>query len=281
MPSRSLLNHGFDFLVRTAPLLLLGMMLSLLLPLLTQGLPEWSWEYFLSDPTRSGRAGGIRSILVANSLILFVCMSVALPLGLGTAIFLSECCARHQTLARLIRGSLAVLAGVPSIVFGLFGNAFFCKTLGLGFSILSGGLTLACMVLPLMIRSAELGFRAVPRDYRLAAASLGLRPWPTLFHLVIPVAIPSVITGFILALGRALAETAALIFTSGYVDRMPGSLFDSGRSLSLHIYDLAMNVAGGDRKAYAASVSLLLLLLLVNTSASFISERWMQKRIQN
>src|SRR5262249_28440377 len=142
--------------------------------------------------------------------------------------------------ARLVRRSLDVLSGVPSIVFGLFGNALFCKILGLGFSILSGGLTLACMVLPILIRCTEEGFRSVPPEYRLGAA--GPRParTATLWRLLLPAALPGLIVGLVLGLARAIAETAALIFTSGYVDRMPSSLLDSGRSLSIHIYDLSM-----------------------------------------
>ena len=158
---------------------------------------------------------------------------------------LSELTTDKTTFGRLVRRSLDVLAGVPSIVFGLFGNAFFCKTLHLGFSILSGGLTLACMVLPILIRATEEGFRSVPADLRPGAAALGLSRTSTLFRLLLPAAVPGLTVGLVLGIGRALAETAALIFTSGYVDRMPSSLTDSGRALSIHIYDLSMNVAGG------------------------------------
>ena len=145
---------------------------------------------------------------------------------------------------------------MPSIVFGLFGNAFFCVALGLGFSILSGGLTLACMILPLMIRATEEGLRAVPQELRLGAAALGLGPAAVFWRLLLPVALPGLAVGLVLGMGRALAETAALLFTSGYVDRMPTSLLDSGRALSIHVYDLAMNVAGGEPRAYATALIL-------------------------
>jgi phosphate transport system permease protein len=179
----------------------------------------------------------------------------------------------------LVRRSLDVLAGVPSIVFGLFGNVFFCKVLGLGFSILSGGLTLACMVLPILIRSTEEGFRAVPNEYRLGAAALGFSRTTTLFQLLLPAAVPGLVVGLVLGIGRAIAETAALIFTSGYVDRMPESLLDSGRALSIHIFDLSMNISGGDANAYASALVLLLLLLLINGTAAWIAERWLHRRI--
>jgi phosphate transport system permease protein len=161
----------------------------------------------------------------------------------------------------------------------LFGNAFFCKTLGLGFSILSGGLTLACMVLPILIRASEEGLRSVPQEYRSGAAALGMSRVATLFYLLIPAAVPGLLVGIILGLGRAAAETAALIFTSGYVDRMPSSLWDSGRAISVHIFDLSMNVAGGDSKAYACSLVLVVALLFINMFSNWLSDRWLNKRI--
>jgi len=197
-------------------------------------------------------------------------MGVSLPLGVGSAIFLTEFTNQDNLLGRLIRRSLDILAGVPSIVFGLFGNAFFSIKLGLGFSILSGGLTLACMVLPILIRTTEEGLRSVPLDYRLGAAALGLSQRATLWRIILPSAVPSIMVGLLLGVGRAIAETAALIFTSGYVDRMPESLMDSGRSLSIHIFDLSMNVSGGDDNAYGSTLVLLLLFLLINFIAKMI-----------
>lgn len=268
---------GFDGLVRMTPLLVIAVLLLLLWPIFSQGLPQLSIDFFLSEPRLSGRAGGISTILASNALILIVCMGSALPLGLATAVFLAEFSSRHQGFGRYVQVTLDILAGVPSIVFGLFGNAFFCKILGLGFSILSGGLTLACMVLPLFIRTAEEGLRQVPLDYRLGAAGLGLSKRAALVHLLIPAAMPSLVVGFVLGLGRALAETAALVFTSGYVDRMPESLLDSGRSLSIHIFDLAMNVPGGDAKAYASSLTLVLSLLIINALAAGLARFWQLK----
>ena len=167
-----------------------------------------------------------------------------------------------------------MLAGVPSIVFGLFGNAFFAKTLGLGFSILSGGLTLACMVLPILIRSAEAGLSAVPLEYRLSSASLGISRTSTLWNLLLLAATPGLLVGLVLGIGRAIAETAALIFTSGYVDRMPTSLLDSGRSLSIHIFDLSMNVTGGNKNAYASALVLILILLIINAIAAWLANKY-------
>lgn len=243
------------------------------------GAGQLSWEFLTTAPRNAGREGGIGPILVSTALILGVCLMVSVPIGVGTAVLLAEFTPDEALFGRLIRRSLDVLAGVPSIVFGLFGYAFFSKMLGLGFSILSGGLTLACMVLPILIRSMEEGFRAVPTDYRLGAAALGLSRTTTLFHLLLPAAAPGLVVGLVLGIGRAIAETAALIFTSGYVDRMPGSLLDSGRSLSIHIFDLSMNVAGGDANAYASAFVLVGLLLLINSTAAWMADRWLHRRI--
>ncbi len=242
--------------------------------IVAQGLGQISLAFLLAEPSNAGREGGIAPMLVSTLLILGVCLAIALPLGLGTALLLAEFTITDQRLGRLVRRSLDFLAGVPSIVFGLFGNAFFSQVLGLGFSLLSGGLTLACMVLPLLIRTTEEGLRAVPPSYRQGAAALGLSQTTTLFKIILPAAVPGLIAGLVLGMGRALAETAALIFTSGYVDRFPRSLMDSGRALSIHIFDLSMNIPGGDARAAASALVLLTLLLLLNLLAGALAQRW-------
>ncbi len=259
----------------TIAVLISSLFFWLLGDILWHGFGQLSWS-FLTEPTRNaGRAGGIGPIIVSTLLILTVCMASALPIGVGTAVFLAEFTSIENLFGRMVRRSLDVLAGVPSIVFGLFGNVFFCIYLKMGFSILSGGLTLACMVLPILIRSTEEGLRSVPNEYRLGAAALGMSRTTMLFHILLPAAMPGLVVGLILGIGRAIAETAALIFTSGYVDRMPGSLMDSGRSLSIHIFDLSMNVAGGDSNAYASALVLIAILIVINTIASSITHRWL------
>jgi len=252
----------------------------LLWDVLAGGVAVLSWEYLTDPVLGAGRRGGIGPILVSTGWILAVCLSVAVPIGLGTAVFLAEFTARSP-FGALVRRSLDLLAGVPSIVFGLVGNALFGRVLGLGFSILSGGLTLALMVLPILIRITESGLRSVPDEIRMAAAASALTRRTTLSRLILPRAAPALVAGLVLGIGRALAETAALLYTSGYVTRWPTSLLDSGRTLSIHIYDLAMNVPGAEPRAYAAAVVLLAVLLFTNLAAARLTygfARWQGAR---
>ncbi len=255
--------------------LVVGVLAWVVIDLLITGWKRLSWEFLTTEPQRSGRAGGIAPMLVSTGLILGCCLAVVVPVGLAAAVLLAQSRSRA---ADLIRLSLDVLAGAPSIVLGLFGFAFFCQALGLGYSILSGGLTLACMSLPLVVRIAESGLRAVPSEQLASAAALGLSRLTTLRTFILPAAAPALGAALALGIGRALAETAALIFTSGYVDRMPGSLMDSGRSLTVHIYDLAMNVPGGDASAAATALVLVVVLILIDLVAGVALLRWATRR---
>jgi phosphate transport system permease protein len=263
----------------SAAALVTGAFLWIVGDVVRHGLGQLSWTFLTAAPERAGRAGGIGTVLVSTAAVLGVCLVAAVPLGLGTALLLAELADTSRRLGGLVRASLDVLAGVPSIVFGLFGSAFFCDALGLGYSILAGGLTLACMVLPLLIRSLELSLRGVPAEYREAGAALDLSRWRLIAHVLLPAAAPGLAAGLLLGIGRATAETAALIFTSGYVTRMPTSLLDSGRTLSIHIYDLAMNVPGGEPNAYATALVLVALLLAVDAAAEWCIARFLARRV--
>jgi phosphate transport system permease protein len=228
-----------------------------------------SFHFLFSDVESAGREGGILPVLVSTSLIVLTCSIVSIPIALGSAYFLFFFSRLNSSFTGLLRICLDVLASTPSIVFGLFGSAFFCIYLKFGFSILSGGLTLACMVLPAAIRMCEEGLANVPEEYRLNGAALGLSKTSLFFHVLLPAALPTLSAAMLLSIGRALSETAALLFTSGYVLRMPESLLDSGRSLSIHIYDLAMNIPGGDQNAYRSAAVLLIMLFTINSVAIF------------
>jgi phosphate transport system permease protein len=279
MLKKSWRDTTFTICIYSAAILVLGIFLLLLGDLLVQGAGKISLAFLLEEPSNVGRSGGIGPILVSTLLILLVGLVVSVPLGVASAIWLAEYTRQDSAASKWVRVSLDVLAGVPSIVFGLFGYAFFCVLLGMGFSILSGGLTLACMMLPLIIRTAEAGLSAVTNDWRNGGAALGISRASVLWNILLPAAAPAIAAGLILAIGRATAETAALIFTSGYVDRMPESLNDSGRALAVHIYDLSMNVTGGDPAAYASALVLIVLIVGMNMLAMSLSDRWLARRI--
>lgn len=279
-PRRSFASWGLAGAAWASALILGGVFAAILGDIVAQGANHVSWEFLTATPRESGRAGGIGPILVSTAGILLICLAVSVPLGVATAMLLAEFAVENPRLGRWVRRSLDVLAGVPSVVFGLFGHALFCRVLGLGVSLLSGGLTLAVMVLPFLIRSAEEGFRSVSNSHRQAAAALGFSKMSTLFSILLPLAAPGVIVGILLGLGRAVAETAALLFTSGYVPRLPTSIWDSGRMLSVHIYDLAMNVPGGNEAAYASALVLVGILLLINLTASGLMSYFLRRHLR-
>lgn len=264
----------FKATLRLTAALVIAALALIVADLLWQGASTLSWAFLTTEPSNAGRSGGIAPILWSTLLILGVALATALPLGLACAVWLSEYLPAGSLRGRAVRVSLDALAGIPSIVFGLFGNAFFSVYLGLGFSILSGGLTLACMVLPIFIRTSEAGLSALGNDWRRQGAALGMTRASVVWHVLLPAAMPAITAGAMLGIGRASAETAALIFTSGYVDRWPDSLGDSGRALSVHIYDMSMNVTGGDAAAYGSALVLMALIVVINAMTMGLSMRW-------
>ncbi len=260
-----------------AAAVMLGALAWIVGDLVRLGLPSLSWAFLTGEVEAGGREGGIGPILASTLIILVCCLVVAVPLGVGCAIWLSEFVRREGFVSRAVHGGVDLLASVPSIVFGLFGMTFFCQTLGLGFSLLSGGLTLACMILPILVKTSLSALRGLPDDLRPAAAALGLTRTTALRRLLLPAALPGILVGVTLGVGRALSETAALIFTSGYSTRWPTNLDDSGRALSVHIYDLAMNIPNGGPRASASALLLLALILVINLTASILADHWLRR----
>lgn len=249
----------------------------IVLGLVREGVGSLSWEFLVGPVADSGRSGGIGPILVSTLAIVGGALAAALPLGIGAAVWLSEQAPPGSRRGRWTQAGIDALAAVPSIVFGLFGLAFFCRFLGLGFSLLSGALTLALMILPLLVRTTRAALEALPGGLRPAAAALGLTRATALWRILLPAAAPGILAGATLGIARALAETAALVFTSGYATRWPATPLDSGRALSVHVYDLAMNVPGGAAAAAASALVLLVLVLLVNAAASSLADAWMRR----
>lgn len=271
-------DWGVGIVGGAATLITVGALGWIVWDLTKMGLPNLSWEFFTGEVQQSGRSGGVGPVIVSTLLILVCFLMSAVPLGVGCALWLSEFVRRGSGLARAITGGVDLLASVPSIVFGLFGMVFFCQVLGFGFSILSGGLTLTCMVLPILVRTTLSAMNSLPSDLRPASEALGLTRTTALCKILLPTALPGIMIGITLGVGRALAETAALLFTSGYSTRWPQSVEDSGRALSVHIYDLAMNIPNGNANASASALVLLLLILLINLTATALADQWLKSR---
>jgi phosphate transport system permease protein len=240
-----------------------------------KGLPQVGLGFLSSEPVDMGRHGGIFSTIVATIYITLLAILLASPLGVGTAIYLTEY-TREGWATRLIRFGSECLAGVPSIILGLFGFVLFVLKLGFGWSVLSGALTLAIMVLPIIIRTSEEAIKAVPQDYRSACYSLGMSQWQTVTRIVLPSALPGITTGIMLSVGRSLGETAVLLFTAGAALRTPVSLFDSGRTMAVHFYILAREGISMPN-AYGTAAVLVISILLINVVAYTLMQRLVKR----
>ena len=238
--------------------------------ILIKGIPHLSpelfaWEY---NSTNVSMMPAIINTLLMTLLSLLVCV----PLGIGAAIWLTEYAPRGSRLVKLVRMTAETLSGIPSIIFGLFGSLFFVVAMGMGLSLLSGALTLSIMVLPTIMRTTEEALLAVPDSYREGSFGLGAGRLRTTFKVVLPSAVPGILSGVILAIGRIVGETAALIYTAGTVAKMPGSLLDSTRTLAVHMYTISTEGLYIDQ-SYATAVVLLVMVLLINSLSALIAKR--------
>jgi phosphate transport system permease protein len=240
-----------------------------------KGLPQVTLSFLSHEPQDMGRAGGIFSTIVATAYITLLAILLAAPFGVGTAIYLTEY-TREGWITRIIRFGSECLAGVPSIILGLFGFVLFVIKLGFGWSVLSGALTLGIMVLPIIIRTSEEAIKAVPQEYREACYTLGLSQWQTITRIVLPSALPGITTGIMLSVGRSLGETAVLLFTAGAALRTPVSLFDSGRTMAVHFYILAREGLSMPN-AYGTAAVLVISILAINLIAYSLMQRLMKR----
>ena len=263
------------FLIWTAALLVIAILFSIIIHILVKGIPMLSWQFLTDIPRDMGRSGGIASSIVGTLIVTAVAVIVATPFGIGTAIYLTEY-TRESKVTRIIRFSAESLAGIPSIVYGLFGFIFFVIYLKMGWSILSGGLTMAIMILPTIIRTSEEAIRTVPQLYREVGFSLGLTKWQAITRTVLPSALPGIVNGVILSIGRCVAETAAVILTAGSALRMPTSIFSPTRTMAVHFYILAREGISMDN-AYGTAALLIILILLLNVGFNMLVNRFIAK----
>jgi len=276
------------FLVQRLGFILLGLItLLVVIPILlvigtivVRGIAAISWEFLTGMPSNGMKAGGIFPAIVGTLLLTLGTAMAAIPVGVGGAIYLSEY-ARDTPLTRSIRLAIINLAGVPSVVYGLFGLGLFVIFLQFGTSIVAGALTLAIMTLPVIISASEEALRAVPVEFRTVVVSLGGTRWQSTQHVVLPQALPGIITGVILGLLRAAGETAPILFTVAafYLPRLPQSPFDQTMTLPYHLYVISTQVPGMPAEIqYGTALVLLVLILSMNILATVIRSYFRRRR---
>lgn len=271
---KNYLNHPGSFLMLL--LVLLGALLTftvlifLVVYILANGIPYINPSLF--SFTYTSENASLMPALINTVSMTLLSLVIAVPLGIFAAIFLVEYARRGNRFMGIIRLTTETLSGIPSIVYGLFGMLFFVNTLGWGFSLLAGAFTLAIMILPLIMRTTEEALKAVPDTFREGSFGLGAGKLRTVFRIVLPSAVPGILAGVILSVGRIVGETAALIYTAGTVAKIPPSVMDSGRTLAVHMYNLASEGLYMNQ-AYATAVVLLVLVVGINTLSSVIARK--------
>ncbi len=279
---RKLVQAGVFWIFRGAVLVNAAALAVILGFLLVNGLPALSFEFISEAPRKSMTEGGIFPCILGTFLLALGSMAVALPLGVASAIYLNEY-ARPGKVLRAIRLCVANLAGVPSVVFGLFGLSLFVTVFNLGVSIAAGALTLGALTLPMIIGTTEEALRSVPQTYREASLALGATKWQTIWGVVLPSALPGILTGSILGISRAAGETAAIMFTAAvfFTPLLPTSLLDDVMALPYHVYVLA--TAGTEIEKtrplqYGTALVLIALVLGMNVVAILIRARLQRSR---
>lgn len=238
---------------------------------MVKGLAYIDWEFLTEEPRMMGKEGGIFSIIVGTIYVTGLAILISTPIGIASAIYFNEY-AKEGKIIRSIRMFTEILAGIPSIIFGLFGFAFFVIFLGMGWSILSGALSLSLMILPTLIRATEESLKTVPLSYREGSLSLGATKWTTTVKVVLPCCSKGILSGLILGIGRAIGETAVIMLTVGGALKLPMSIFDSTRTMSVHMYTLTAEGIS-EEKAYATAALLIIVVLIINALANIISSK--------
>lgn len=264
-------------LVTVAAFLTLGALVSIVVYILAKGIPNLTPELFAWKYTSEN--GSVMPALINTLITVVVTLLIAVPVGICSAIYMTEYAKRGNKLVKVVRVMAETLAGIPSIVFGLFGCLFFVIACDFNYSLLAGSLTLAIMVLPTIMTTTEEALLAIPDSYREGSFGLGAGKLRTVFRIILPSAIPGILAGVILAIGRIIGETAAVIYTAGTVTKVPDSLMGSGRTLAVHMYVL-FNEGLAMEKAYGTAVVLLILVLIVNFMSNVVAKKLIKKNEQ-
>lgn len=272
-------EKGMTALYWLAGLIIAGILLSVVGYVALRGFEHLSLDFIFNKPAAGGKTGGVWTPILSTIYITLGALFLAVPIGIGSAIYLEEYIRSNNAFSSLVNLTAETLAGIPSIIYGLFGFVFFVIFLDLGWSILAGSLTLAIMLLPTITRTAQEALLGVPREFRENSLALGASRWQTISRVVLPSAMPGVMTGVILAIGRAVGETAALLLTAGSALAMPGSPSDPARTMSVHLYFLATEGISLPR-AFATALVIIILILIINSLANW-SMRRLSRQAQN
>ncbi|WP_416387053.1 phosphate ABC transporter permease PstA [Coprococcus comes] len=258
------------FLVMLATFITFALLLFLIFYILINGIPYIKPSLFSLHYTSDNAS--VIPALINTVVMTLLSLLIAVPFGIFSAIFLVEYAGKGNKFIEVIRLTTETLSGIPSIVYGLFGMLFFVNTLKWGFSVLAGAFTLSIMILPLIMRQTEEALKAVPDSYREGSFGLGAGKLRTVFRIVLPSAVPGILAGVILAIGRIVGETAALIYTAGTVAQVPKNVLGSGRTLAIHMYMLSSEGLYMNQ-AYATAVILLVLVVTINTLSGVIAKK--------
>lgn len=271
--------HKFSLLIRLivniAAILTVGVLIAIVVYILYRGIPNITPQMFEAKYTSENAS--VVPALINTLITIVVTLLIAVPIGIFSAVYMTEYAKRGNKLVKVVRLMSETLSGIPSIVFGLFGYLFFVVACKFDYSLLAGSLTLAIMVLPTIMTTTEEALRSIPDSYREGSFGLGAGKLRTVFRVILPSAIPGILAGVILSIGRIIGETAALIYTAGSVAKVPDSLMGSGRTLAVHMYVL-FNEGLSMEWAYGTAVILLLLVLAVNLLSNFVASTLIRKK---
>ena len=267
---RKFKDNFLSFLLYLSSFVTVGLLVLIVGFIFVNGIKGINLSYIFSDYSASGD-GGILPMIVSTVYMVLVSIVIATPIGILSAIYLHEY-AKKGKVVEIIRFATECLAGIPSIIYGLFGGIFFVVTLKMQYSIIAGALTVAIIILPVIIRTTEEALKTVPNEFREGSLAMGATQFQTLYKVILPSALPGILSGVILSIGRVIGESAAILLTAGTVASMPTSIFDSARTLTVHSYLLTKEM-GDISGAASVGIVLIVIVLILNTSTKIIAKK--------
>jgi phosphate transport system permease protein len=275
MERRYLVNNiGISMLWLSGGITVLALLV-IITYILVQGLPVISWDFLTQNPISHDREGGIYATIVATVAMTALAVLVSTPVSVAAAVYMAEY-AGESWLTNLVRFGADSLAGIPSIIFGLFGYIVFVHYFGWNYSLIAGAMTLALMALPIILRVSEEAIKVVPDSFKHGSLALGASKWQTIWRVVLPTALPGIITGVILGMGRAVGETAAVMLTAGSWAKVPDSVFDPVRTMTVHMYTLATENLSM-KNAFGTAAVLVIMVLAITLVSNYITRRYIKK----